>query len=178
MPQGRTAWVSLCLLLIVSFSQALYSSLSLYLQGLDWHGPSTADAFAAVSALSHILCSSGAGRWAKWSFDTDTRVILMGHSNGGQGAWYMASRWPDRVCAGESSFRTFHALEVFILNFAPVVPAAGYIKSQAYVSWCMSRFAHFVDPVLRAILDSSLTPDDNDLFLGNLVGRPVLALNG
>lgn len=59
-----------------------------------------------------------------------------------------------------------------------VVPAAGYIKSQAYVSWCMSRFAHFVDPALRAVLDSSLTPDDNDLFLGNLVGKPVLALNG
>ncbi|KAF8556922.1 hypothetical protein OG21DRAFT_1505960 [Imleria badia] len=134
MPQGRTAW------------------------GLDWHGPSTADAFAAVSALSRILCSAGAGRWAKWSFDTETRAILMGHSNGGQGAWYVASRWPNRVCA--------------------VVPAAGYIKSQAYVSWCMSRFAHFVDPALRAILDSSLTPDDNDLFLGNLVGKPVLALNG
>ncbi|KAG8217230.1 hypothetical protein J3R82DRAFT_5317 [Butyriboletus roseoflavus] len=134
MPQGRTAW------------------------GLDWHGPSTADAFAAVSALSRILSSSGSGRWIKWGFDTDTRVILMGHSNGGQGTWYMASRWPDRVCA--------------------VVPAAGYIKSQAYVSWCMSRFAHFADPALRAVLDSSLTPDDNDLFLGNLVGKPVLALHG
>ncbi|KAF8431773.1 hypothetical protein L210DRAFT_984925 [Boletus edulis BED1] len=134
MPQGRSSW------------------------GLDWHGPSTADAFATVSALSRILSNSDSGRWAKWGFHTDTRVILMGHSNGGQGAWYMASRWPDRVCA--------------------VIPAAGYIKSQAYVSWCMSRFAHFIDPALRAILDSSLTPDDNDVFLGNLVGKPVLALNG
>ncbi|KAF9228756.1 alpha/beta-hydrolase [Gyrodon lividus] len=133
-PQGRTAW------------------------GLDWHGPSTADAFTAVSALSHILSTSGLGRWKEWGFDPGTRVVLMGHSNGGQGAWYMASRWPDRVCA--------------------VIPAAGYIKSQAYVSWCMSRFAHFVDPALRAVLDSSLTPDDNDLFLGNLVGMPVLAIHG
>ncbi|KAI9568965.1 hypothetical protein HD554DRAFT_2254838 [Boletus coccyginus] len=134
MPQGRTAW------------------------GLDWHGPSTADAFAAVPALSRILSSSDSGRWAQWSFDSDTNLILMGHSNGGQGAWCMASRWPDRVCA--------------------IVPAAGYIKSQAYVSWCMSRFAHFADPALHAVLDSSLTPDDNDLFLGNLGGKPVLALNG
>ncbi|KAG9318168.1 hypothetical protein JVU11DRAFT_244 [Chiua virens] len=131
MPQGRTAW------------------------GLDWHGPSTEDAFGAVSALSCMLSS---GRWAKWGFDPNTRVILMGHSNGGQGAWHMASRWPDRVCA--------------------VVPAAGYIKSQAYVSWSMSRFAHFIDPALRAVLDTSLTPDDNDLYLGNLVSKPVLALNG
>ncbi|KAF9234792.1 hypothetical protein BU15DRAFT_65421 [Melanogaster broomeanus] len=132
MPQGRTAW------------------------GLDWHGPSTVDSFASISALSRILSTSS--HWKKWGFDPETRVILMGHSNGGQGAWYMASRWPDRVCA--------------------VIPAAGYIKSQAYVSWCMSRFAHFVDPALRAVLDSSLTPDDNDLFLGNIVGIPVLAIHG
>lgn len=59
-----------------------------------------------------------------------------------------------------------------------VVAAAGYIKSQAYVSWNMSHFAHFVDPSLRAVLDTSLTPDDNHLFLGNLVGKPVLALHG
>ena len=103
MPQGRTAWVSLHLLLLAFFVRACYSSLSFYWQGLDWHGPSAADAFAAVSALSRILSSSGLGRWTEWSFDTDTRVILMGHSNGGQGAWYMASRWPDRVLAGESS---------------------------------------------------------------------------
>jgi pimeloyl-ACP methyl ester carboxylesterase len=89
--------------LLAFFIRALYSSLSLYWQGLDWHGPSAADAFAAVSALSRILSNSGLGRWAKWSFDTDTRVILMGHSNGGQGAWYMASRWPDRVLAGKCS---------------------------------------------------------------------------
>lgn len=93
----------------------------------------------------------------------------------------MASRWPDRVSAGEFSLSP---LEGSILNPALrlvhtlVVPAAGYIKSQAYVPWCMSHFAHFVDPALRAVLDSSLTPDDNDLFLGNLVGKPVLALHG
>ncbi len=40
------------------------------------------------------------------------------------------------------------------------------------------RSAHYVDPGLRAILDSSLTPDDNDLFLSNLVDTPVLAIHG
>ena len=42
----------------------------------------------------------------------------------------------------------------------------------------MSRFVHFVDLTLCCVLDCSLTPDDNDLFLGNLVDKPVLALNG
>ena len=40
------------------------------------------------------------------------------------------------------------------------------------------RSGHFADPSLRAVLESSLTPDDNDLFLGNLEGKHVLALHG
>ncbi len=32
--------------------------------------------------------------------EEDTKVVLIGHSNGGQGVWYMASRYPDRVLAG------------------------------------------------------------------------------
>ncbi|KAG1842649.1 hypothetical protein DFJ58DRAFT_731968 [Suillus subalutaceus] len=119
-PSGRTSW------------------------GLDWHGPSAADAFATDS-------------WT-WVYPRDTKLIVMGHSNGGQGAWYVASRWPDKVKA--------------------VVAAAGYIKSQAYVPWTMSRFAHFIDPALRAVLETSLLPDDNDLFLSNLAHTPVLAIHG
>ncbi|KAG6897846.1 hypothetical protein C0992_010334 [Termitomyces sp. T32_za158] len=42
----------------------------------------------------------------------------------------------------------------------------------------MSRSAHYTDPALRAILNSSLTPDDNDLHLSNLVDTPVLAVHG
>ena len=76
-------------------------------QGLDWHGPSAADAFSSVTALSDILSANC--KWKKWGFDPDTRVVLMGHSNGGQGAWYMAARWPDRVCGGAYThlFRSF-----------------------------------------------------------------------
>jgi hypothetical protein len=40
------------------------------------------------------------------------------------------------------------------------------------------RSAHFIDPFLRAILECSFTPDDNDLFLSNLVDTPVLAIHG
>jgi hypothetical protein len=40
------------------------------------------------------------------------------------------------------------------------------------------RFAHFIDPALRAVLETSLLPDDNDLFLSNLAHTPVLAIHG
>ncbi|KAI9056689.1 hypothetical protein FKP32DRAFT_1682226 [Trametes sanguinea] len=131
-PAGRTAW------------------------GMDWHGLSADDAWSAVNALSRIL--SEHAQWHEWAISPKTKVLLMGHSNGGQGAWHLASRFPDRVVG--------------------VVPAAGYIKSQAYVPWVQSRSAHYVDPAMRAILDSSLTPDDNDLFLSNLVDTPMLAIHG
>ncbi|KAG1749124.1 uncharacterized protein EDB91DRAFT_1235611 [Suillus paluster] len=127
-PSGRTSW------------------------GLDWHGPSAADAFAAVTALHDILCAG----FTDWVYPRDTKVIVIGHSNGGQGAWYVASRWPDKVKA--------------------VVAAAGYIKSQAYVPLTIST--HFIDPALRAVLETSLLADDNDLFLSNLAHTPVLAIHG
>ncbi|KAF7338633.1 Transmembrane protein [Mycena venus] len=138
-PSGRTAW------------------------GLDWHGPSARDAWGSVDALVAILNANPSESWRARRLGnsearTGTRVVLMGHSNGGQGAWYLASRFPDRVLG--------------------VVPAAAYIKSQAYVPLLMSRSAHFIDPAVRAILESSLTPDDNDLFLSNLVDTPVLAVHG
>lgn len=42
----------------------------------------------------------------------------------------------------------------------------------------IDRFAHFIDPALRAVLETSLAPDDNDLFLSNLAHTPVLAIHG
>ncbi|KAJ6500423.1 hypothetical protein C8R45DRAFT_67979 [Mycena sanguinolenta] len=131
-PSGRTAW------------------------GLDWHGPSAKDAWGSVDALVAMLAANSL--WAARKLAHGTPVVLMGHSNGGQGAWYLASRFPDRVLG--------------------VVPAAAYIKSQSYVPLLMSRSAHFIDPAVRAILESSLTPDDNDLFLSNLVDMPILAVHG
>ena len=51
-----------------------------------------------MGALSDIL--SARNEWRAWSFDRDTKVLLLGHSNGGQGAWYVAGRYPDRVVGG------------------------------------------------------------------------------
>ena len=67
-------------------------------QGLDWHGPSAQDAWQAVAALGAILARTE--RWAAWRLAPDPRVLVLGHSNGGQGAWYLAARFPDRVVGG------------------------------------------------------------------------------
>ncbi|KAJ4488323.1 hypothetical protein J3R30DRAFT_3696095 [Lentinula aciculospora] len=140
-PSGRTSW------------------------GLDWHGPSAQDAWRVLDAVTAILQHSKSTIWGgnKWGIPSTTpggkpKAIVMGHSNGGQGAWHIAERFPDRVLG--------------------VIPASAYIKSQSYVPWIMSRSAHFVDPFLEAILQTSLTPDDNDLFVGNLHGKDVLAIHG
>lgn len=130
-PSGRTSW------------------------GFDWHGPSTAHALSVTPALSRALARIPL---PSLRFAADTRVVLAGHSNGGQGAWHVAARHPDRVAA--------------------LLPAAGYVKSQAYVPWTLARGPHYADPALSAVLAATLLGDDNDLFVGNLVGRDVLALHG
>jgi predicted esterase len=130
-PTGRTSW------------------------GYDWHGPSTLDIWASHAALRSLISSRD--EWKAWSID-ESRVILLGHSNGGQGVWYQASRFPDRVLAA--------------------IPAAAYIKSQLYPSTALSHSAHFMDTTLRGILESALQPDDNDLYLSNLVSVQILAIHG
>ncbi|KAL1691452.1 hypothetical protein GGG16DRAFT_53664 [Schizophyllum commune] len=153
-PSGRTSWVRFLLTSIVtpfiSFATAFCCLYQSY--GLDWHGPSALDAWRSVDSLATILKARGITAQA------NPRALLIGHSNGGQGAWYLASRFPDRVVG--------------------VVAAAAYIKSQAYVSLGMGRGAHYADPALNGILDASFAADDNDLFLTNLADIPIYAIHG
>jgi len=88
LPSGRTSW------------------------GLDWHGPSAQDAWASIDALFSILQSDS--NWKHWEISSKSRVVLMGHSNGGQGAWYLASRYPDRVIGGMVSL----CVSLFLRNFS------------------------------------------------------------
>lgn len=72
-PTGRTSW------------------------GFDWHGPSHRNVEYALDAL-HVFASS---------YRTDmavnrNKLVYVGHSNGGQGAWWMASHYPDKALAGTS----------------------------------------------------------------------------
>lgn len=58
------------------------------------------------------------------------------------------------------------------------VPAAAFVKSQLYVSTSFSHGAHFTDATLRDLLEASMQPDDNDLYLSNLVSIPILSIHG
>lgn len=73
-------------------------SLLCFRQGLDWRGPSTQDAWGSLDALVAILEANSV--WHAWKLTENTPVVVMGHSNGAQGAWYLASRYPDRVLGG------------------------------------------------------------------------------
>lgn len=126
-------------------------------------------------------------------------IVVIGHSNGGQGTWYLISRWPDRVLGGNTNIFLLPVSLTKFVALMTAVPAAGYIKAQNYVSLGNSRYvprlrkdmedsnsililfprsAHFIDPSLRAVLETSFTADDNDLFLSNLVDTPILVVHG
>ena len=94
LPEGRSPWVRYYM------SVMKFSSGNQSLQGLDWHGPSADDAWGTVSALDVILktCS----RRMTWLIAPE-KVVIIGHSNGGQGTWYNAARHPDRVVASKKS---------------------------------------------------------------------------
>ncbi|SCV67268.1 BQ2448_5914 [Microbotryum intermedium] len=129
--------------------------------GYDWHGPSLHDSFSAVRHLKDHLEE----KWAKVHGLSEAamaceveKLVVLGHSNGGQGAWYLMSRYPDLVAGG--------------------VPAAGYVKIQDYVPYHLSIGHHYRDPSLTGILTSSLTSFDNDLYASNLAGLDILARHG
>lgn len=75
--------------------------------GEDWHGASAGDAWAARDALPSILQRIGK--------QVSKKTLLVGHSNGGQGAWHLAARYPDRIVG--------------------LIAAAGWLKIQDYVPY-------------------------------------------
>ncbi|KAG8951110.1 hypothetical protein FRC04_006769 [Tulasnella sp. 424] len=115
--------------------------------GYDWRGPSARDSFSALAALRRRLGG-----------DEDAGAVVIGHSNGGQGAFYMASRYPD--------------------IFKAAMPAAAYQSAPLYVPNTYSHGGHFVDPSLEMILKASLVGGDNDVFFGNLVRSKVRVIHG
>ncbi|WRT66336.1 uncharacterized protein IL334_003291 [Kwoniella shivajii] len=118
--------------------------------GEDWHGGSMEDVWAAREAFGEIIKKIGV--------TVSDKTILMGHSNGGQGAWHLAARYPDRI--------------------EGLVAAAGWLTISDYVPYTELVSKHFADPSLMGILTSSLTPYNNDLYLSNLVDIPILVIHG
>ncbi|BEI80034.1 hypothetical protein CcaverHIS002_0105630 [Cutaneotrichosporon cavernicola] len=118
--------------------------------GEDWHGGSLSDAWAARVAFATLISIMG------HNLSNDT--VLIGHSNGGQGVWHMAARYPDK--------------------FRGMIAVAGYTKIQDYVPYTECTSAHYADPALQGILSAALAPYNNDLYLSNLASMPVLAVHG
>ncbi|KAG9297457.1 hypothetical protein G9A89_020858 [Geosiphon pyriformis] len=103
-------------------------------------GPSTKNVFSAIEHLKRV----------PFVYISDNNVkLLAGHSNGGQGAWFILSHHPDLFIAG--------------------APAAGYTKIQHYVPYYWNSEFH-IDPILKGILEASISEKNNDLYASNLVG--------
>ncbi|KAJ3034657.1 hypothetical protein HDV00_004796 [Rhizophlyctis rosea] len=151
--QQDSAWNSMVSAVISAFEERLTDQ---HLRGYDWHGPSYWNIETALDALrmrpgvpDNLLQSVGVNR---------ERQIYAGHSNGGQGAWWLLSHYPDKALAG--------------------LPAAGYIKIQFYIPYFMRIGDAYADPLLRGILESAIAEHDIDLYSSNMAGIPILARTG
>lgn len=126
--------------------------------GYDWHGPSAEHVFAARAALQHAVDNLSGSDDQSRGWKVGPSTMLVGHSNGGQGATYLLERYPDL--------------------FVGLVAAAGYLKIQSYVAFTQWASSHFVDPALWGILQSSLTSFDNDLHASNVAHVPTMLVHG
>lgn len=114
--------------------------------GYDWQGLSALDAIAALDVLRQR--EPGVASTA----------VVIGHSNGGQGAFYFGTHFPDL--------------------FAGIIPVAAYLTSATYVPTTLSRGTHFAEPTLQGVLGASLAGGDNDFFLGNVASRRTRIFHG
>jgi pimeloyl-ACP methyl ester carboxylesterase len=114
--------------------------------GYDWHGPSALDALAALNTLRQR------------ELGVAPTAVVIGHSNGGQGALHLGAHFPD--------------------VFGGTIPVAAYLTSATYVPTVLSHGMHFAEPTLRGILSASLAGGDNDFFLGNLASRHTRIFHG
>lgn len=119
--------------------------------GDDWHRWGIADIEAAVAAIPQWITTM---EWHGVGVDTE-RWLVTGHSNGGQGVWYVLTHRPDKI-----------------LGAAPV---SGYSSIQAYVPY---QFWHEADPRITAILQSSLWDYRHELLLSNSCGIPIHLQHG
>ncbi|MCJ1391470.1 hypothetical protein MMC18_004334 [Xylographa bjoerkii] len=119
--------------------------------GDDWHTWGLADVQAAVAALPLWIEEVG---WAGPSAATD-KWYVSGHSNGGQGTWFVLSHQPDMVMAA--------------------APVSGYSSIQAYVPY---QFWTDTEPSLNVVLQNSLVSYRHELLIDNFAGIPVLQQHG
>lgn len=119
--------------------------------GDDWHIWGWADVEAAIAMIPTWIEQVG---WDGPAVDT-SKLLLAGHSNGGQGTWYGLTHHFDRIIAA--------------------APLSGYSSIQNYVPY---TFWHTADPAKMAIIHASLNSYRHELLLENAKGIPVLQQHG
>ncbi|KAF2156221.1 hypothetical protein K461DRAFT_221723 [Myriangium duriaei CBS 260.36] len=119
--------------------------------GDDWHQYGFTHIESAVNAAAEWA------RDAEWKGPQPDihRLFVVGHSNGGQGTWYVLTHHPDLVMSA--------------------APVSGYSSIQNYVPYCLW---HPMDPAIRALLDGTLLSYRHELLLENLKDIPVLQQHG
>ncbi|CAO3566462.1 unnamed protein product [Mortierella alpina] len=127
--------------------------------GYDWHGASIKNVVSAVESLARHLhgVPKHLKRLPGMKPDPE-RLLMAGHSNGGQGAWFMVTHFPDKAIAA--------------------TPAAGYVNIKQYVPFTGWLSNSYTDPHLRGLLEASIIEFDNDVHMSNTVGIPILARTG
>ncbi|KAG9062426.1 hypothetical protein KI688_005341 [Linnemannia hyalina] len=127
--------------------------------GYDWHGASIKNVMNAIDSLAAHLPGVPEHLKGLPGIKPDpNRLFMAGHSNGGQGAWYLATHFPDKAIAA--------------------TPAAGYVNIKHYVPFSGWLSNSYTDAHLRGILESSIIEFDNDVHMSNTVGIPILARTG
>ena len=117
----------------------------------DWHTYGFADVIAAVQAIPSWIKVM---EWEGNNVDLD-RWLVAGHSNGGQGVWFIVTHQPDKVIAA--------------------APASGYTAIQNYVSYNLWQDS---DPRMTALVHSALADFRHELLVPNLEGIPILQQHG
>ncbi|UZJ51693.1 hypothetical protein CBS101457_001013 [Exobasidium rhododendri] len=126
--------------------------------GYDWQGASHTSATTALMTFArnlYGLSDSVKAGAAKLNID---KIMIVGHSNGGQGALHYATHRPDKIVGA--------------------VIGAGYISLAEYVAMTWQLGRHYNDASLNGILRSSLNAFENDLFASNAAGLPFLFKHG
>ncbi|KIW79365.1 hypothetical protein Z517_05977 [Fonsecaea pedrosoi CBS 271.37] len=119
--------------------------------GDDWHTWGFADAQSAVAAVADWIDTTGWDGPGVYS----EKLLVAGHSNGGQGTWYFASHQPDRVIGA--------------------AVASGYSSIENYVPYVLWNEA---SPLQNALLENSRSSFRHEILTENLVGISILQQHG
>ena len=119
--------------------------------GDDWHVWGFADVQAALLAIPEWISNNN---WKGPGVSTE-KWLVSGHSNGGQGTYYIATHEPDKVIAAAM--------------------ASGYSSIQNYVPYVMWQEA---PPFLTAVVHNAMSSFKHELLVENTAEIPILLQHG